>query len=947
MVAAGLTVRTDPVADPDVDVEGLEWTGPRLHRAVWGPQSGRMRLQLRRALVSLAEDRRREELLGALQEGGVEAAEGGYADLAVQAAAELAREKGDDVEDLATAGGPVDRFWRVSGQIGAGSTSLGPGFASPRSDLGQGPSALVALVDDVVPEVQVRLTGAFLDRRADQRRDVLDYLLSLSAGCRVVVVVSPFVRRRLADLHRERLPATVMESCNSSPRSPAPGDGRPVPVLVEEAQASLDPAGSNMTALVALYSRASESATYRQLRSILGITESHARKIAERLAGLGLVERLQDHDGRTRVSLRPAGRDVARDAISEAPVEGRHGRSPAPSADGGVTTPSHSPNDSRVTPRASTGEGEGRLPAAEAAVEQWREYVGRLDRPAEEAETATAPAPAARRASGQAPLQRVPYADLRGAVATTGPEEGEVALVDAPAAEIPDPRTPLWGYHEGRDQLVVGCKGTRAVMQLWVTLARALSSKATFETVLDEDRLQAVLDEVPRTVLERKNQVGGLAKGRYDDAERLESYLLEWTERLCDLTREYDLQREVMDDREANRLRSEITNSAKGLCGTMVHLLRHAGVEVTRLVYADGLAEFDEDNLEALAGGLAHQAAIESHVEGYPVFRHLYEDRPDKREFAIAPPGEVAGEVGELIGSFVVVGRGVDRLTAPLRRQLERPDVTVEDAPELGASIPLRRQGIGDTESLCSREAVERAAEAILPHKMLGMTDLAIDVLHQWLGTSLDVCRALSALSREGGVGRLVEVDELRAALTALDPSRLVPGLPRTAQQGLAVLLAAEDEPLSQAEVCRRAGISPDSWRRYKNRLVHGGWVEYVDEVGRDMEALESVGWRVQLPLQRREDAERRLPWFVTDDRLWYRSAVRKLSDAFCPGSEASTPTAIVGERPELRPVLRAIRAGVGEQIDDVKGPAEVTVGRGRLGRQAGLAEWDAPRYSL
>lgn len=902
MVAPGLSVRTDPVEDPDVDVEDLEWTGPRLHRQVFDTDVMRSALleAVEDVVAGLDEQRARRALAGL----GVDALEGTFATLAVRTLAgdERARWK----------------WLRLAREVGTGQTSLG--VSSTRDDLEGGPASIFAAAD-VSPQIQVRLTGAFFDRRAQHRREVLDVLLALSRGCSVELVLTPYARRLLWERHRERLPADVTDTIDP-PLSQPPANAETLESLVEAASERIDPTSTRAAVLAELHDRPSQAASYREIRSSLLLDAGHVRKLAERLEDLGVVERLSSTTSSTRLSLTQAGSEWVSRTISDGRLKRRHGGSTGGLRSDGVTPPPKISPDSRVS-RASTGDPPD--PEAEAAA-------------------ATAETPADRRAEGRAPIDSVPYADRAAAVA--GVDDGEVCLVDAPAREIDDPRTALWSYDETADELVVGCRATRSVLQQWTTLARALSSRLTFDVVLEEDRLQDVLDEVPRVVLERVRQIGGLSKGRADDAARLRDYYLRWTERLCDETRRYRQERDDLDDREDREWRGEIVQQAKGLSGSLAHLLDLADVGLTRLLYADdaGKRFADDDASEALARSVAHQAAIESHYEGRPAYRLLYEDRDEHRDFAIdADLSRDPEPQGELFGSFLLVGQGVDVVEEDLRRFLEAPRRTHDDAPEVEIPIPVRTEGVPSDdplEQLVTRGAVERTAAAVLDDKLLEVTDRAVSLLHQWLGTSLDVSRALSQLSTENF--RAVRSDEVRFALSTLDERRLIPGLPRSAQAGLSVLLEA-DERLSQAELCRRADISTESWRSHRDTLRAGRLVD-----------VDGDGWRVTLPRpSERDDVDDVLPVPVVDEGGIAGTYLDVLADVAAdlfgdrvhdvddPLSSVSTwppdPAPLVDEDDQLVPGLRAARAVAGGPDGP---PRPVRMGRPVGGRQSGISRY-------
>ena len=161
--------------------------------------------------------------------------------------------------------------------------------------------------------------------------------------------------------------------------------------------------------------------------------------------------------------------------------------------------------------------------------------------------------------------------------------------------------------------------------------------------------------------------------------------LLEAAEDLGDLTR--DLHHENYED--CNRFRADILREAQGLAGTIVHLLDSANVDVVREARIPRFSrDFGKSQQADLAETLSVGASIQSRYGESTAYRQLLESREDKRESAIPPTVDADDPFGELIGSFVVVGKSVDQLADPLRRRLSNREVH-EDAPEFSVPIPI------------------------------------------------------------------------------------------------------------------------------------------------------------------------------------------------------------------------------------------------------------------
>jgi len=210
------------------------------------------------------------------------------------------------------------------------------------------------------------------------------------------------------------------------------------------------------------------------------------------------------------------------------------------------------------------------------------------------------------------------------------------------------------------------------------------------------------------------------------------------------------------------------------------------------------------------------------------------------------------------------------------------------------------------------RARVQDAIDRALGPKFLERTGNAESLVAMFCATTYDVTRALwRSLSREAG--RPIRVDEVRRALASLDPDRLVPGLAPSAQRGVAALLGA-DEPLSQAELCRRGDLSPDSWRRHREGLVRADLVRDTDD-----------GWRIALsgPSDRAREGVV-VPWYVEDDLATFSAALTDFAgdrayDVDDPWFEAVSwppdPEPIVDERPEFAPLVRALLVGTTSRL--------------------------------
>lgn len=666
-------------------------------------------------------------------------------------------------------------------------------------------------IASTTPTIEVILDGDWASRPLEQRRDVLDLLADLARGCDVAIVATGTARRRLRADHRDQVPVT-----NGSTTSRTP-DPDTIADRVDAALASLNTDAAPARIVGLLADSSTETLSYAEIARETCIDVGHVRTVAERLdADYGLAERVERPDGTSCLSLLLAGRRFAETVFGSDPV----------------TTPPKPSHDSRVTTTQDGGE-DGQNGG----------------RPPGEAENAAAEDSDAPRG-----WVGVEFASRRRhEAATAAAEPGELALVDAPQQRKDDVREGEWSYDADAGQLVVSAQYQNP-LQYWTTVARALASEKTWNRVLTAERLDggdtdntaplAGLEMNAPDLLRDLRCLGWLA----DHDAHGEGY----TERLrgarnalLDMTRE--LAREDYDDR--NEFRGEIVRNAHGLAGVMVHLLDLAGVDVVREVRLSEFSRhFDSDARRDLVQTLVKGARIQSRYGQFTGERQLFEDREGKRESVPTARADPNDPFGSLLGSIVVAGDGVTDLADELRVHLEdRADVH-PDAPEFAIRVPIRESS--------TRSSVYRAARGMLEARNLSPTREAVGLLAAFTATPYDVVDAIhhGLKTERKQIGRNVRLDEVRLALSTLPADRLLPGIANSASKGVAALLAA-DAPLSQAELCRRAGISTQSWRNHRDDLQLA-----------DVVRLDENGWRIALPFATdAERGDRVLPWFVDD----------------------------------------------------------------------------------
>ena len=416
--------------------------------------------------------------------------------------------------------------------------------------------------------------------------------------------------------------------------------------------------------------------------------------------------------------------------------------------------------------------------------------------------------------------------------------EGAISLLDTPILvdETADERqTRYVSYDADRDEAVIAVRATGPLGYMTST-ALALASPRFIDAVLPPSRLEAI-DE-PDMILRNARNIGGISSEAADDGEELRDRLVEWGEELAQMTT--DLRHGEYEDRD--RFRGQILRSAHGLAGSLVHLLDAAGVDLVRELRLPG--GLDADHLEDLAETLATSTAIQSAYGVFGVYRQLFETRSGKRQSAISPDVDPTEPLGEYIGGLVVRGPDVHRFESHLEKALADPADVHEDAPEIQVRVPVRQPGRADAAETATR---------VLGQKNLKPTRDAVTILRSLTDNPYAIAEALNWLGTEDH-SRDVRLDEVRVALSKLEPDRLFPDAPPTASKAIATLLRTA-RPLTQSELAEEADVSTRSLRR------HMGALELLDLV-RETER----GYRIALPDPDGERGQRILPEPVEDD---------------------------------------------------------------------------------
>lgn len=764
-------------------------------------------------------ERTATEVYHLLEEVGVAALDGAYADLCIRVA------RGDE-RALWT----LLRTTADFGQPRSRRTELGVGIDAPLQAVSDGPLAVLGLAGEPAT-ITARVRRTFEDQRAEQRRAVCRLLAALAQVCDLRIVASSITARFLRQCHREDLPGVSETYIGSR------GAGR-IADLVEQAYRTLDPTGRPVSILREIAGDPATTRSYHALAANTQVSRARVRQCVGQLRDHELVATFDGPDG-TTVELLPTGgeliarldRQIGRqrrldDCVSEAGQSTDHGR---------VTPPAHE--------GTSSAEREGESDAVASAEDE--EYASRRDW-----------------VRGPVDVRYLSRREHAAAVASARTDG--IGLVDHPIEPQTDGRQPGWSYDEDVETLAVTAEYHNPC-QYAVATARALASEKTFQHVLTPDRLDGEHGDLSGLnvnyidVLRNARNLGWLPD-RAVNGEGYVEQLRGAREDLLDLARKMCHADRQGDDERYSALRSELTSLAHGLAGTIVHLLDLVGVDVVHEVRLPHFRRdrFSDDAFRAdLAEHLATRISIQSRYAQFVTYRQLYESRPQKRENSLSVTVDAADPFGSLVGSIAVVGPGVTDLEADLRQAVRNPAEIHENAPEFALRVPIN-------DRTDARPAYAQVVTSLCRAKAIRPTRAAVSIFRAVTGSPYDVAAALAALAPETKApGREIHLDEIRYALSSLDPSRILPATPPTVSKVVHALLKAT-EPLSQRELADRAAVSTKSVRRHRGVLEA---LDLVREVDR--------GLRFSLPFRKERGSRETkaiLPWYAVDspDREWY-----------------------------------------------------------------------------
>lgn len=231
----------------------------------------------------------------------------------------------------------------------------------------------------------------------------------------------------------------------------------------------------------------------------------------------------------------------------------------------------------------------------------------------------------------------------------------------------------------------------------------------------------------------------------------------------------------------------------------------------------------------SLSQFVAKQTAISTQYGHYVAERVMYEPRKKKREQMLGTPTvDVDDSTGEVLGSWLIRGPGVDKLFDSMHDfgdHLEAVDKTARNWSPFVANV--------DVLDADRRKAVATALAWIGSKKRLDPTPFVTNFLHSLTGSVFTAVKAYGwgLGAQDTGRRRDVEPDELRLALTALDAEDLLPDTGYSATSRILFTLLNARMRLTTGELADRAGVSKQTLQNRRKELEALEFI-VVDETG-------------------------------------------------------------------------------------------------------------------
>jgi DNA-binding PadR family transcriptional regulator len=763
-------------------------------------------------------------------------------------------------------GSVEDDLRRFMAQIGNGSWhNLPVGM----DDAYQGPFKILR-TSDITPTVVIHLSRQLFEKDRSTVDKVVEYLTELARGCEVLVAASRSIQHRLIADYADELPTSVIETTTARWDTERESDN---PEAVAKSLIPAEVTADDTAAIVLqiIGEGPTDQAKYgkhSKLASDSRVTVGHAmiRQAIKTLRDHGLINSHGEKD--PYAVLTQAGRAAIDRLQQKYGEQSRLNESETWGDNQRVTQTLNANSDTCPHAQGREGGTAGDSPTAPAPTDL---------SPGEEAAADACTEPEHNRNHSQGPVKNRTLHDWPHHAVMAAAESGGVYLDNTPSSsvnrsdqwaerdgyrfnewtleELEDKRGYTYNYDRENDEAVFGAE-FHSPLQLGVAIARAMVNPQVFEEILTPDRLDGHGDELDALLAGEKSTLRneaclGWLKNGYDGEGYIDA-LQTARKSLDQLLHDYD-KSEPGDGGFADLCR-DILQLSHGIIGTATGIYDLLGVDIHRSIRIPGSVSrhLDHDvepgeshtsaSVSGLCGWFLRAATIASKMGTYTQSRVQFEPRDSKRESISDPPQVTRDDPkGYHIGSWSIVGHGADTLHDDLQYAIENPE-EYDLSPQTDADNYVGWVVDISIQSGFDRHTAHCATRRMLEERNLRPTRHAVSLLHAFCGSPHDVTKALAQLSSEDG--RRVRVDELRFALSHLPPNRILPSHGNTSTKSKVVhALITADEPLSQSELCDRAGVSENSFAGWGDNTSHRDELEAFGVIHNTPD-----GWTVALP---------------------------------------------------------------------------------------------------
>jgi len=431
-----------------------------------------------------------------------------------------------------------------------------------------------------------------------------------------------------------------------------------------------------------------------------------------------------------------------------------------------------------------------------------------------------------------ATARRLRPLDLHRRLTTVSRVDG-INLVDDPIAHLDDGRVSYLSFFD--EEAAVTVEWGRSLPTL-VRLATTLFSKRAFSKILTPSRLgddfENVFDgNLDRVLgdLQQRTQIGWFGEDELRDYDQ-------FRRRFLDVRRDLLKRLGNLVSSEDTDARQALYEDAHGFLTTATHLYRAVGIDVTLTVrFPDTATLLRRDDIRRdLLKFVAHTVPKHAAYSTHSYYRHAFETRADKVQFAMPPELDTADEISATAtASWVFTGPTItavkDDIVAALASRCEDDQFENRSHEPIPWDLPVTScnmyAGIRHVVEQFAGQKGFTTARGSRDLRQVIRILMAVTGEGVLRGSPYAVAEAMQYLAQPLDPGQSIRATDIEYALGQLPANRLFPNLPPSVGKIARVLLAA-DTPLGRSEIIDRAGISGSTYDRRISALDDFDFVE-------------------------------------------------------------------------------------------------------------------------